>query len=124
MRLPRRSVPIHAATFSFPRPLGSSIPRAPVALLASLRGEGGDVTGSIARNPLGQVIRPPQPHEFPIVDRTAKGDRLSSKGDRLSIKRPEAEITVAPQAVQPEDEGAANPAMPAQRRLRTSPSKI
>ena len=84
----------------------------PASQLASLRGEGGDVTGSIARNPLGQVIRPPQPHEFPTVDRTAKGDRLSSKGDRLSIKRPEAEITVAPQVVQPEDEGD-NAGMPA-----------
>jgi spore germination cell wall hydrolase CwlJ-like protein len=104
---------IHAATFSFPRPLGSSIPRAAVVQLASLRGEGGDVTGSIARNPLGQVIRQPQPHEFPIVDRSAKGDRLSSKGDRLPIRRPEAEITVAPPAVLPEDEGAATPAVPA-----------
>jgi spore germination cell wall hydrolase CwlJ-like protein len=98
---------VHTATFSFPRPLGSSIPRAPAALLASLRGEGGDVTGSIARNPLGQVIRPPQPHEFPMVDRSAKGDRLSSKGDRLPLKRPEADVTVAPQVAQPEDEGAA-----------------
>jgi Cell Wall Hydrolase len=104
---------IHAATFSFPRPLGSSIPRAPGAQVASRRDEGGDVTGSIARNPLGQVIRPPQPYEFPIVDRTAKGDRLSSKGDRLPIRRPEAEITATPPIVLPEDEGAASPIAPA-----------
>lgn len=103
---------IHAATFSLPRPLGSSIPRAPGVQLASLRGGGGDTTGSIARNPLGQVIRPPQPHEFPMVDRTAKGDRLSLKGDRLTIRRPEADAAAAPQIVFPEDEGAADPAAP------------
>jgi spore germination cell wall hydrolase CwlJ-like protein len=103
---------IHAATFSLPRPLGSSIPRAAAVQLASLRDQGGDVTGSIARNPLGQVIRKPQPHEFPLVDRSAKGDRLSSKGDRLVAKRPETAIA-APETILPEDEGAANPLAPA-----------
>ena len=103
---------IHAATFSFPRPVGSSIPGAPGPQLANLRGEAGDVTGSISRDPVGQVIRPPRPHEFPIVDRSAKGDRLSSKGDRLPIKRPE-EVIAAPQIVRPADEGAATPAVPA-----------
>src|SRR5687768_6135947 len=49
---------IPAATFSLPRPIGSSIPRAVGVHLAGLRGDGGDVTGSISRNPLGQVIRP------------------------------------------------------------------
>ncbi len=100
---------IHAATFTFPRPIGSSIPRAPGVQLASLSNSAADVTGSIARNPLGQVIRPPQPHEFPTVDRTAKGDRLSSKGDRLPSTRPEPAITPA----LPEDETAANPVTPA-----------
>src|ERR1044072_3767050 len=47
---------IHAATFSLPRPVGSSIPRAPGVQLAALRNDAGEVTGSIARNPLGQVI--------------------------------------------------------------------
>jgi spore germination cell wall hydrolase CwlJ-like protein len=98
---------IHAATFSFPRPVGSSIPRAPGVQLASLRGDATDVTGSIARNPLGNVIRPPQPHEFPIVDRSAKSDRLSSKGDRLHVKPAAAEVSNAPQQVLPEDEASA-----------------
>jgi spore germination cell wall hydrolase CwlJ-like protein len=97
---------IHAATFSFPRPIGASIPRAPGVQLASLRGEGADVTGSIARNPLGEVIRPPQRHEFPTVDRSAKGDRLSSKGDRLMAKPVEAEASNVPVQVLPEDEAA------------------
>jgi hypothetical protein len=101
---------IHAATFSLPRPVGSSIPRAAGVQLAALRGDAGEVTGSIARNPLGQVIRPPQPYEFPTVDRSAKGDRLSSKGDRLQVKRPEDDVAAAP-AAQPADEaGAAIPA--------------
>ena len=103
---------IHAATFSFPRPIGSSIPRAPGVQLASLRGEAGDVTGSISRNPLGNVIRPPQPQDFPAVDRTAKGDRLSSKGDRLPTKSREIDNAATPQQTLPEDEAAANPAAP------------
>lgn len=98
---------IHAATFSLPRPIGSSIPRAPGAQLASLSAAGGDVTGSIARNPLGEVIRSPQPQDFPAVDRTLKGDRLSSKGDRLPLRQPQMEV---PQAVLPEDENTAGAA--------------
>jgi spore germination cell wall hydrolase CwlJ-like protein len=101
---------IHAATFSLPRPIGSSIPRAAAVHLANLRSTGSDVTGSIARNPLGNVIRPPQPHEFPTVNRTAKGDRLSSlssKGDRLLVRLPEVGPAVVLQRVLPEDEVAA-----------------
>ncbi len=106
----RRSEPSTPRPSAFPRPIGSSIPRAPGVQLASLRGDAGDVTGSIARNPLGQVIRPPQPHEFPTVDRSAKGDRLSSKGDRLPSAA-DAEPAIAPAL--PEDEAAANPVTPA-----------
>jgi hypothetical protein len=109
---------IHAATFSFPRPIGASIPRAPAMQSASLQSGGADTTGSLSRNPLGNVIRPPQAHEFPTVDRTAKGNRLSTKGDRLLsakgdrlwVKRPEAEIAGIPSQVLPEDEaGVAGP---------------
>jgi hypothetical protein len=100
---------IHAATFSLPRPIGSSIPRFSGVQLAGLRSDTGDVTGSISRNPLGQVIRPAQPHEFPTVDRSAKGDRLSSKGDRLQIRRPD-EDAAAPAALPEDEAGAAMPA--------------
>lgn len=100
---------IHAATFSFPRPIGSWIPRGPRLRLASLTGRIGDITGSIARNPLGQVIRPPQPYEFPVVDRTAKGDRLVVKGDRLPAWRPETGIAIIPPDVTPGDELAEPP---------------
>ena len=105
---------IHAATFSFPRPIGfvnaaragRSASRACAAMAAI----------SPARSRAiryGHVIRPPQPHEFPIVDRSAKGDRLSSKGDRLTVKPADAEIAVVPQPVLPEDEAGAP--LPARR---------
>jgi hypothetical protein len=111
---------IHAATFSLPSPLGASIPRAPGVRLAGLRGDAPDVTGSIARNPLGEVIRPPQPHEFPTVDRTAKGDRLSSKGNRLQTRRPDEDTAAQP--VLPEDEAGA--AMPASAPAAVEPAAI
>jgi spore germination cell wall hydrolase CwlJ-like protein len=114
---------IHAATFSFPRPIGSSIPRAPAVQLASLRGSGGDITDSIAHNPLGIVTGPPQAHEFPTVNRSAKGDRLSSKGNRLSARRSEPEVAVAPQQVLPEDEGAAAPMLPADEPVANEPAE-
>lgn len=78
---------IHAATFSFPRPIGSSIPEVPTLRLAAFVDQSlpGDVTASVSRNPLGEVIRPPKPADFPAVDRAGKGDRLSPKSDRLPI---------------------------------------
>ena len=105
---------IHTATFSFPRPIGSSIPRAPGVQLASLKGDtASDITGAIARNPLGQVIRPPQPSDFPTVDRTAKGDRLSSKGDRLKPGALEAETQAAIEPATPLEDAPEVEAIPA-----------
>jgi hypothetical protein len=64
---------IHAATFSMPRPIGTSIPEAPLVRLASLNAD--DVTGSIAPNPF--AIRRAKPEVvFPVINRTGKGDRL------------------------------------------------
>jgi spore germination cell wall hydrolase CwlJ-like protein len=65
---------IHAATFSLPRPVGTSIPEPPTIRLASL-GTASDVTGSIAVNPY-PARRPPQHVVFPEINRTNKGDRL------------------------------------------------
>ena len=56
---------IHAATFSFPRPLGTAMPRPLVADLVSLN----------SGNPLGDPVGPP-PLSFPRIDRTGKGDVL------------------------------------------------
>src|SRR3979490_3533143 len=67
---------IQVATYSFGRPLGTSVPKAPTYVLASLDNHGIDITGSITRNPT--VHEPPryQPSPFPQFDRTLKGDRL------------------------------------------------
>jgi spore germination cell wall hydrolase CwlJ-like protein len=62
---------IHAATFSFSRPLGTTIPELPSYRLASLNPRDMPVMGRDA-SPLDAE---PQ-LEFPAVDRRAKGDRL------------------------------------------------
>jgi spore germination cell wall hydrolase CwlJ-like protein len=67
---------IQVATYSFGRPIGTSIPHTATYRLASLDNQGIDITGSVTRNPLTQA--PPRYHasDFPKVDRTLKGDRL------------------------------------------------
>jgi spore germination cell wall hydrolase CwlJ-like protein len=67
---------IQVATYSFGRPLGTSVPKAPTYVLASLDNQGIDITGSITRNPIVQAPPRYQPSDFPKVDRTLKGDRL------------------------------------------------
>jgi spore germination cell wall hydrolase CwlJ-like protein len=73
---------LNTATFSFPRPLGSTIPDAPGYQLASLDPRALDVTGSVRRSdpfhdPFAEYGRPPAPtYEFPTVDRRLKGDLL------------------------------------------------
>src|SRR2546421_3133089 len=64
---------IHAATFSMPRPVGTSIPEPPMVRLASLTVPS-DVVGSIGASPYpsrrGDAIL------FPTINRARKGDRL------------------------------------------------
>jgi spore germination cell wall hydrolase CwlJ-like protein len=67
---------IQVATYSFGRPIGTSVPKAPTYVLASLDNQGIDITGSITRNPIVQSPPRYQPSDFPKVDRTLKGDRL------------------------------------------------
>jgi spore germination cell wall hydrolase CwlJ-like protein len=64
---------IHAATFSFPRPIGSSIPDVPPVQLASLGGSDPEFTGA-----LGIPGQPDSAH-FPAVNRRLKGDLLVSR---------------------------------------------
>ena len=67
---------IQLATYSLGRPIGTSAPLSASYILASLDGQGADVTGSMSGN---AVLRAPQRYqasEFPKVDRTLKGDRL------------------------------------------------
>jgi spore germination cell wall hydrolase CwlJ-like protein len=80
---------IQVATYSFGRPIGTSVPRPVSYRLASLDNHGIDITGSVTRNPL--VVAPPRYHasDFPKVDRTLKGDRLVT-ATPLSIAPAEA----------------------------------
>lgn len=64
---------IQVATFSFPRPIGSSLPQTVTYRLASLDTSGSDITGAVTRHPLGQSRRL---QAFPVVERALKGDRL------------------------------------------------
>ncbi len=65
---------VHAASFNFPRPLGTSIPEPPAYRLASLDFRDPDTTGSIA--PDGFGIDPTPTLTFPAVNRRLKGDLL------------------------------------------------
>ena len=67
---------IQVATYSLGRPIGTSVPRAPRLLLASLDNQGSDITASVTRNPLVKAPVRYQASDFPKVDRTVKGDRL------------------------------------------------
>jgi len=63
---------IHAAMFSLPRPVGTSIPHPPIYALANF--DPADITGSIGRQPLGDATAPLQ---FPKPNRNAKHDSLA-----------------------------------------------
>src|SRR6267142_6261404 len=67
---------IQVATYSFGRPIGTSVPKAPTYVLASLDNQDIGITGSVTRNPIVQAPPRYQPSDFPKVDRTLKGDRL------------------------------------------------
>src|SRR5881275_2536319 len=67
---------IQLATYSFARPIGTSVPQSTMVRLASL--DGRDVTGTITRNPALQAPSRYQAADFPKVDRSLKGDRLAT----------------------------------------------
>ena len=65
---------IHLATYSFGRPIGTSMPEAPTLMLASI--ETDDITSSVPHNPVLRVPPRYRASDFPKVNRTLKGDRL------------------------------------------------
>ncbi len=71
---------IHAATFSFPRPIGTAMPESPLYQLASVGFRDLDVTGSIPQDyaPV-PVLGSRQGPEFPTVNRRLKGDLLVAR---------------------------------------------
>jgi spore germination cell wall hydrolase CwlJ-like protein len=70
---------IHAATFSFPQPVGTQIPDPPVQV-ASVGSYDPETTGTIGRDLSGgpMAIRRP-PLDFPAVNRRLKGDLLVTR---------------------------------------------
>jgi spore germination cell wall hydrolase CwlJ-like protein len=69
---------IHAATFSFPQPVGTAIPPPPRVRLASLDFSNTGITGSVARDFTGTPMAR-SPVEFPVVNRRLKGDLLVTR---------------------------------------------
>ena len=65
---------IHAATFSMPQPLGTTIPHPPIYALANF--DPTDIAGSIGRQLLGD---PNGPLQFPTVNRKDKRDSMISR---------------------------------------------
>jgi spore germination cell wall hydrolase CwlJ-like protein len=85
---------IHAAMFSLPRPIGTSIPHPPVYALANF--DPADITGSIGRQILGD---PTAPIQFPKPNRKAKQDSLVARPrEPMPPMPPEFAIEPVPQA--------------------------
>ena len=85
---------IQLATYSFARPIGTSVPQSATYRLASL--DDRDITGGITRNRALQTPPRYQSSDFPRVDRTLKGDRLVT----LTPVPPEATMPPAAPAAQ------------------------
>src|SRR6266481_8694906 len=85
---------IQVATYSFGRPIGTSLPQSATFQLARLNNQGIDITGSVTRNPIVQTPPRYQAADFPKVDRTLKGDRLV-------IAPPQAPADAAPSLENP-----------------------
>ena len=101
---------IQVATFSFGRPVGTSAPRAATLLMASL--DGGNISG-VARNRLTQPPPRYQASDFPKVNRTLKGDRLT-------IVTPVAPAT--PVEAVPQDPATSNASVMGEKTATATPS--
>ncbi|WP_194406646.1 cell wall hydrolase [Bradyrhizobium sp. CCBAU 53351] len=127
---------IQLATYSFSRPIGTSVPQSAMVRLASL--DGRDVTGAISRNPALQTAPRYQASDFPKVDRSMKGDRLATiaPGQAPETNAPAAapsqedpatsnssvfgaKTAALPQAMSPESAAALDPEL--QEALRAPP---
>src|SRR5579871_3914679 len=98
---------IQLATYSFARPIGTSVPESVTYRLASLTRES-SATGEVTRNPILQAPPRYQASDFPKVNRTLKGDRLV-------VTPPPADTAAAPAAagnVTPETARPASPPIP------------
>jgi len=97
---------IHAATFSFPRPIGTAIPE-PVRLAAFTPGDA-DVTGAVGER-TGVAVRSHREMPaidamvFPTVNRTLKGDFIAA------LPRPDLAIETEPKAQPPATQAPGGP---------------
>jgi spore germination cell wall hydrolase CwlJ-like protein len=92
---------IQLATYSFARPIGTSVPHPTNYMLASLDNKAIGITGSVSRNPIAQAPARYQASDFPKVDRTLKGNRLV-----IVPLRPSAPARAAPTTEDPSNSNA------------------
>src|ERR1051326_5761147 len=59
---------IHAATFSFPQPVGTQMPDLPTYQLASISSYDPEITGALGRDPFGRLSGSRPPVTFPAVN--------------------------------------------------------
>ena len=86
---------MHAASLSFPRLVGASIPDPYFTQLAALDPRALEATGSIPLNvPIDPMVAAPT-YDFPVVERRLKGDRLT--------------VSPAPEQQQPEPQQLSRP---------------
>ncbi len=84
---------IHAASLSFPRLVGASIPDPYFTQLAALDPRALEATGSIPLNvPIDPVVAAPT-YDFPVVERRLKGDRLTVKPGPTQPQPPEPQLS-------------------------------
>jgi spore germination cell wall hydrolase CwlJ-like protein len=83
---------IHAAMFSFARPIGTSMPRPPAYQRVKLDPD--EITGSIARDEEAIDLRKLPPIEYPSVDRAHKGDRLITQQSQSAVPHEMSETTI------------------------------
>ena len=112
---------IQVATYSFGRPIGTSLPHTASYLLASLDNQGIDITGSVTRNPIAQVPPRYQPSDFPKVDRTLKGDRLVTAPPETPVPADAAPSLEEPSTSNASVAGAKTAAAPAAERAPLDP---
>jgi spore germination cell wall hydrolase CwlJ-like protein len=77
---------IHAATFSFPQPIGTEMPQPPGFQLVNFDPSSIEVSRNEPQEPL--VGASAQPIVYPIVNRRLKGDRLPTPMPKVDEQRP------------------------------------
>ncbi len=98
---------IQLATYSFARPIGTSAPESATYRLASLERAAG-IGGATTHNPVLQTPPRYQASDFPKVDRTLKGDRLTV----APPPPPPASVSPSVDTVSPDTAAPASPVIP------------